>query len=141
MPRPDLPAQSVTRAELDQRSREARLRLEHVERLLVVRPVTQQSLLRRFLRRLGSRICLGRQIGGRSTHPSLSRGRAPSGRVPGETGGAMGGFSAAPPAAWPSCPKDGGMSPVRSGPAVPRAFEAWNYWCGRGDLNSHVPSA
>ena len=56
MPRTDLLDQSATRVELDQRSREARLRLERVERLLVVRPMPEQSLLRRMLQRLGSRI-------------------------------------------------------------------------------------
>ncbi|HEX9535782.1 MAG TPA: hypothetical protein VF924_09935, partial [Stellaceae bacterium] len=66
MPKPDILDQSATRVELDQRSRDARLRLEYVERLLVVRPPPKQSLLRRFLRCLGSRTRIGRQIEGRS---------------------------------------------------------------------------
>lgn len=75
MPRTDLLDQSATRVELDQRSREARLRLEYVERLLGVRSLPRQSLLRRFLRRLGSRICFARQIGGRSMRPVARSGR------------------------------------------------------------------
>src|SRR5258705_12646882 len=56
MPRNDVLQSSAPRVELDQRSREARLRLEHVERLLIVRPLPRQSFLRRVLRRLGFRI-------------------------------------------------------------------------------------
>src|ERR1700747_2826519 len=56
MPRTDLLEQSAPRAELDQRSREARLRLEQVERLWVARPLPSRSLLRRLLRRLRSRV-------------------------------------------------------------------------------------
>lgn len=62
MPRTDLLQQSATRAELDQRSREARLRLERIERLLAVRSVPRPSLLRRVLRRLGSRISTGQLV-------------------------------------------------------------------------------
>jgi len=56
MPRTDLPDPNATRVELDQRSREARLRLERVERLLVVRLSPKPPLLRRVLRCLGFRI-------------------------------------------------------------------------------------
>ncbi len=129
MPRTDLLDQSATRVELDQRSREARLRLEYVERLLGVRSLPRQSLLRRFLRRLGSRICFARQIGGRSMRPVARSGREQG--VSGETGGGTsGGFSAAPPVGWANCSRDARMSLV--GPDRPPAAQAW-HWCGRGD--------
>jgi len=64
MPRSDWVQLSAPRVELDQRSREARLRLEHAERLLVVRPLPKQSLLRRVLRRLGLRIYVGEHVAG-----------------------------------------------------------------------------
>jgi hypothetical protein len=139
MPRTDLLDQSATRVELDQRSREARLRLEYVERLLAVRSLPRQSLLRRFLRRLGSRICFARQIAGRQIAGRQIGGRsmrqvARSGRehgVSGETGGGTsGGFSAAPPVGWANCSRDPRMSLV--GPDRPPAAQAW-HWCGRGD--------
>jgi hypothetical protein len=95
MPRNDLLEQSAPRAELDQRSREARLRLERVERLLLARPLPKSSLLRRALRCLGSKIYGGQQIEGRSTHTTVTGKRARQGRgMRGETGGAAGGFSA-----------------------------------------------
>jgi hypothetical protein len=75
MPKPDILDQSTTRVELDQRSRDARLRLEYVERLLVVRPLPKQSLLRRFLRCLRSRTRIGGQIGGRSMIAIASAGK------------------------------------------------------------------
>lgn len=49
MSRTYLWSRSVPRAELDQRSREARLRLERVERLLVPRPLATRFRLRRIL--------------------------------------------------------------------------------------------
>jgi hypothetical protein len=42
-------SRSVPRVELDQRSREARLRLEGIERLLILRAAVTQSRLRRVL--------------------------------------------------------------------------------------------
>jgi len=48
MPRNDVLEQSAPRAELDQRSREARLRLERVEQLLAVRSLPRPSLLTRL---------------------------------------------------------------------------------------------
>lgn len=49
MPRTNLWDRTVSRVELDQRSREVRLRLEQIERLLVWRAVVRQSRLRRVL--------------------------------------------------------------------------------------------
>jgi hypothetical protein len=49
MPRTNLWSQSVPRVELDQRSREARLRLERIERLLIPRATVTHSRLSRLL--------------------------------------------------------------------------------------------
>jgi hypothetical protein len=49
MPRTNLWGQSVPRVELDQRSREARLRLERIERQPFPCTVATRSRLRRFL--------------------------------------------------------------------------------------------
>ena len=49
MPRTNLWSQSVPRVELDQRSREARLLLERIERLFVPRAAVRNSRVRRFL--------------------------------------------------------------------------------------------
>jgi hypothetical protein len=49
MLRINLWSQSVPRVELDQRSREAHLRLERIERLLVPRAAVTDSWLRRLL--------------------------------------------------------------------------------------------
>ena len=49
MPRIEIWSQSVPRVELDQRSREARLRLEQIERLLLWRAAVRQLRLRRVL--------------------------------------------------------------------------------------------
>jgi hypothetical protein len=46
----NFPIRNAPRAELDQRAREARLRLERVERLLVPRPVARHPWLRRLIR-------------------------------------------------------------------------------------------
>ena len=148
MPKPDILDQSATRVELDQRSRDARLRLECVERLLVVRPLPRQSLLRRFLRSLGSRARVGGQIGGggRSRIAIASAGRASREHEPTDSGGGGDTLSAALPGEWPNCPRDARIGPGRPGayltPGVPAhfVFTAWYHWCGRGDLNSHLPS-
>ena len=146
MPKPDILDQSATRVELDQRSRDARLRLEYVERLLVVRPLPKQSLLRRFLRCLRSRTRIGGQIGGRSMIAIASAGRASGEREPAESGGGGDTLSAAFPWGWENCPRDARIGPGRRNPAlrldlpVPVPFKAWHHWCGRGDLNSHVLS-
>ena len=144
MPKPDILDQSATRVELDQRSRDARLRLEYVERLLVVRPPPKQSLLRRFLRCFGSRTRIGGQIEGRSMIAIASAGRAGGEREPAESGGGGDTLSAAFSREWQNCPRDARIGPGRRDPAlrpgwpVPVAFKAWHHWCGRGDLNSHV---
>ena len=49
MPRTNLWSQSVPRVELDQRSREARLRLERIEQQPFLCTVATRSRLRRFL--------------------------------------------------------------------------------------------
>ena len=146
MPRTDLLEQSATRVELDQRSRDARRRLEYVERLLVVRPLQRQSLLRRVLRTLGSRTRAGEQINGRSVNSvSVVRQTASEQETSAESGDA-GGFPAAPPSAWPNCPGSARIGPGQSDPAltarvpVSLGFKARHHWCGRGDLNSHVLS-
>jgi hypothetical protein len=136
MPKTDLLELSATRVELDQRSREARLRLEYVERLLAVRPFPQQSMLRRFLRRLGSRICFATQIEGRSARPMTRRGRER--RTSGQPGGGTsGGFSAAPPGGWPNCSRAARVSLSRLD--LPPADGGWR-WCRRGGSNSVVLS-
>jgi len=147
MPRTELLEQNATRVELDHRSRDARLRLEQVERLLVVRPLPRQSLLRRVLRCLGSRTLVGEQIEGRSVNPSPAGARARGEHeMPAETGGASGVFLAAPPASWPNCSGGARISPGSSDPVLtprvllPYGFKAWDHWCGRGDSNFHSGS-
>jgi hypothetical protein len=146
MPKTDILDQSATRVELDQRSRDARLRLECVERLLAMRDLSRPSLLRRFLRCLGSRTRIGGQIAGRSMIAIASAGRASREREPAESGGGGDTLSAALSGAWPNCPRDARIGPGGSDPAltpgvsVPLAFKAWHHWCGWGDLKSHLPS-
>ena len=146
MPKTDILDQSATRVELDQRSRDARLRLEYVERLLVVRPLPKQSLLRRFLRGFGSRTRIGGQIEGRPMIAIASAGRTSREREPAESGGGGDTLSAALPGGWPNCPRDARIGPGRRNPAltpgipVPFAFKGWHHWCRRGDLNSHLPA-
>ena len=146
MPKTDILDQSATRVELDQRSRDARLRLECVERLLAVRDLPRQSLLRRLLRCLGSRTRIGGQIEDRSMIAMASAGRAGREREPAESGGGGDTFSAALPGGWPNCPRDARIGPGRRGPTltpgvpVSFAFKGWHHWCGRGDLNPHLPS-
>ena len=104
MPKTDILDQNATRVELDQRSRDARLRLECVERLLAARPFPKQSLLRRFLRCLGSKISIGRHIESRSAREALRARRMPEGRrMRSTSGGAAGGSPAASPLTWPNC--------------------------------------
>jgi hypothetical protein len=147
MPKTDLLEQSATRVELDQRSRDARRRLEYVERLLVVRPLQRQSLLRRVLRSLGSRTRAGEQIKGRSlSSVSVARQTASEQEMSAESGDAASGFPAAPPGVWPNCPGGTRIGPGRSDLALTRrvpvgfGIKPWDHWCGRGDLNSHVLS-
>lgn len=141
MPKTDILDQSATRVELDQRSRDARLRLECVERLLAARDLPRQSLLRRFLRCLGSRTRIGGQIEGRPMIAIASAGRTSREREPAESGGGGDSLSAALPGGWPNCPRDARIGPGRRTPAltpgvpVPFAFKGWHHRCGRGDLN------
>ena len=119
MPRSDWVQLSAPRVELDQRSREARLRLEHAERLLVVRPLPKQSLLRRVLRRLGLRIYVGEHVAGQSGRAPLTRGQPRQGRrMPSETGGVGGSCCTAPLASWPEFPEGARTASVRSDPGV-----------------------
>jgi hypothetical protein len=136
MAKPDLLEQSVTRVELDQRSREARLRLERVERLMVVHPVSPQSLLRRFLYRIRTRVCFSEQVRGRSARPAVSGGRGRT--VPGGSGDATDGLISMPPLRRLNCLEGARNRPLRSDRS--RGREAWNYWCGRGDSNPHALS-
>jgi len=120
MPRSDWVQLSAPRVELDQRSREARLRLEHVERLLVVRPLPRRSFLRRVLRRLGLRIYVGEQVEGRSGKAILTDGGPRQGRrMPGETAGVAGSLCAAPWVSWPNSPRGARTKSVRLDPATP----------------------
>jgi hypothetical protein len=179
MARSDWVQLSAPRVELDQRSREARLRLEHAERLLVVRPLPRQSFLRRVLRRLGLRIYVGEHVAGKSGRAALTRGRPRQGRrMPSETGGVGGSCCSALLASWPEFPRRARMGSIRPDPAPSRdpavqgklaqrdrraqctqlgtlrdwqlagrqsemrnlrhSFTAWDHWCGREDLHSHV---
>ncbi len=146
MPKPDLLDQSTTRVELDQRSRDARLRLECVERLLAMRDLPRQSLLRRFLRCLGSRARVGGQFEGRPMIAIAVAGRASREGEPAESGGGGDTLSAALAEGWPNCPRDARIGPGRRNPAltpgapVPCAFKAWHHCCGRGDFNFRLPS-
>lgn len=137
MPKTERLDQSATRVELDQRSRDARLRLECVERLLVVRPLPRQSLLRRFLRCFGSRVRIGGKVEGRSMIAIASAGRATREPGPTESGGGGDTLSTALPGGWPNCPRDARIGPGRRDPAltpgvlVPFAFKAWHHWCAQ----------
>jgi hypothetical protein len=129
MPKPDILDQSATRVEVDQRSRDARLRLEYVERLLVVRPLARQSLLRRFLRCLRSRARIGGMIA------IASAGRASPKGKPSESGGGGGDTLSAALFGAPHCPRGARIGPGRSDPTltpnpVP-CFKAWHHRCGR----------
>jgi hypothetical protein len=141
MPKTDILDQSATRVEVDQRSRDARLRLESVERLLVVRPLPKQSLLKRFLRCLGSRTRFGGQIEGRSMIATASAGRASRESEPAESGGGGDILSAVLFGGWQNCPGDARIGPGRRDSALRPgvAVKAWHHRCGRGGLNSHAP--
>ena len=121
MPRTELLDQSATRVELDQRSRDARRRLEYVERLLVVRPLPRQSLLRRVLNCLGPRNRVGEQIEGRPMSRARIGGRTRRGhKTAAESGGTAGRLPAAPPRIWPNCARSARIGPERS-----------DHWCER----------
>ena len=129
MPVTELLEQSAPRAELDQRSREARLRLEQVERLLVMLLWRRQSLLRRVVHRFRSRIYNSGQTEGRSGEavPTAAQSAQPS-QAPSETSGSADSLPAAPPPAWPSCGNRARLILVQSDFPVLRP---WQPWCGR----------
>jgi hypothetical protein len=155
MPRTDLLQQSATRVEVDQRSRDARLRLECVERLLAVYPLPRRSLLRRFLHCLRWRTGVGGQIEG-PLNPMWTRRRGTREQQTAGDGGAAGGFPTASPGAGPNCPHVARIGPgrlnvrrlhpgktdlaVAARVVARQRFNPWSHWCGRGDLNSHVLS-
>jgi hypothetical protein len=64
--RTNLSSKSVPRFELDQRSREVRLRLERIERLLVSHASVTHSWLRRLLSLFGVGMCGGDAQDGRA---------------------------------------------------------------------------
>jgi hypothetical protein len=78
MPRIDLWRPSATRGEVDQPSREARLRQEHLERLFTLRMLPAQIWLRQVLCRLGLEFQLWRKTGSSITgHYSDRRANGP----------------------------------------------------------------
>jgi hypothetical protein len=125
MPRHDLLEQSAPRAELDQRSRDARLRLQQVERLLAVPSLPRQSLLRRVLHSLRSRAYLRGQIECRSAGQRLA---ASGEEIPGETGCAADGSSAAPSILWLACSHRSRVPTTRRAAA---GIKPWPYVCNR----------
>ena len=125
MPITELLEQSAPRAELDQRSRETRLRLEQVERLLVVRPLPRQSLLRRVVYCFRSRIYDGAPMEGRSTPATLSGTHPERGaQASGETTSAAGSPPAARLPQWPHCVRGRRVSFIRRRPP-PVGFKPW----------------
>jgi len=66
MARIDLWRWSATRVEIDHRAREARLRLEHLERLLIMRALPAQSWVSRILYRREARFFGGGRMLDRS---------------------------------------------------------------------------
>ena len=67
MSRIDLGRCSATRVEIDHRAREARLRLEHLERLLIMRARPARSWVSRILYRREARFFGGARMVDRST--------------------------------------------------------------------------
>jgi hypothetical protein len=139
MPKTDLLEQSAPRVELDQRSREARLRLERVQRLLLVNTLPTQSLLRRLLRCFASRVYAGEQIAGRSAHRTPTRGRSRGRRqMTAETGGVSEGIRAALPVSWPNPSKcdvpsrANSGSPIADPAAIRGGLKPWRHSCEQG---------
>src|SRR5215472_13042779 len=73
MVKPDLWRRSEARAEIDQRAREARLRLEHLERLLKLRVLPLRSWRRLLDYGRAPRFFRGGRVGGRSTRIPATR--------------------------------------------------------------------
>ena len=129
MPGTELLEQSAPRAELDQRSREARLRLEQVERLLVMLLWRRQSLLRRVVHCFRSRIYHSEQTEERSGEAVPTAAQpAQTSQAPSETSGSADSSPAAPPAAWPPCGNRARLILVQSDFPV---LKPWQPWCGR----------
>ncbi|HYZ42893.1 MAG TPA: hypothetical protein VE687_20030 [Stellaceae bacterium] len=125
---PNLLERCAARVELDQRSREARLRLQQVERLFAPHPLPRQSLLRRLLRCLGSRNYVGETIVACLANPTVTGNqRRREQQIPDEPGFAAEGFAALPPAAWPNCRGNAraGEPALARGPVPPPGFHRW----------------
>jgi hypothetical protein len=75
MARTDLWRWSAARVEIDHRSREARLREEYLERLLILRALPARSWVRRVLYRLAARLFNGGRVAGRSTEETPASAR------------------------------------------------------------------
>src|SRR5258708_39783410 len=96
MSRTDLWWWSATRVEIDHRSREARRRLEHLERLLIMRALPTQSWLRRVLYRRDGRFFSGARMLDRSTKIDSTGAAHPEARHnPGALFGAVSGLAPA----------------------------------------------
>ena len=80
MLRPDLWWWSAARVEIDHRAREARLRLERLERLLILRVLPAPSWSKRVLQRRGLRFFTGGCVEGRSTRVAPPGPRYPQTR-------------------------------------------------------------
>ena len=96
MSRNDLWRWSATRVEIDHRSREARRRLEHLERLLIMRALPTQSWLRRVLYRRDGRFFSGARMLDRSTKiDSTGAEHREARHIPAALCGAMSGLALA----------------------------------------------
>ena len=73
MLKPDFWLRSEARAEIDHRAREARLRLEHLERLLVSRVAPTRSARKQVPDGRGPRFFRGGRVRGRSTRIPATR--------------------------------------------------------------------
>ena len=129
MPGTELLEQSAPRAELDQRSREARLRLEQVERLLLMYLWRRQSLLRRVAHCFRVWLYVSGPTEPRSSEAVTTAAQpGQTSQSPSETGGAADCSLAAPPAAWPPCANRTRLRLVQSDFPV---LKPWQPWCGR----------
>jgi hypothetical protein len=86
MLRPDLWWWSAARVEIDHRARETRLRLEHLERLLISRVLPTRALPGQLDYRRGPRFFRGGRVPSRSAKitPTGMRRRPPSRDIPTE---------------------------------------------------------
>jgi hypothetical protein len=80
MLRPDLSWWSATRVEIDQRARETRLRLEHLERLLISRVLPTRSWPDQLDYRRGPRFFRGGRVQNRSPKITPTGMRRPQSR-------------------------------------------------------------